>query len=154
MRSSSAMTRLPSWMRRALTESGGLGDFFLRTFDCFEQDPAGVGSVAPLVGLEVLIVSEKMLDLLEHDRGQVLPLANVGVIRKGRVDRHADQLLVAAMLILEIKDADRPGTDNAAWDERRARDYHRVEGVAIGRQGMGHEAVIGRIAHRRVEDAI
>src|SRR6478672_3678117 len=140
MRSSSAMTRLPSWMRRALTESGGLGDFFLRTFDCFEQDPAGVGSVAPLadadplVGLEVLIVSEKMLDLLEHDRGQVLPLANVGVIRKGRVDRQ--------------------GTDNAAWDERRARDYHRVEGVAIGRQGMGHEAVIGRIAHRRVEDAI
>ena len=108
----------------------------------------------PLFGLEVLVVGEEMLDLLKHDRRQVLPFADVGIIRKGRVDRHADQLLVAAMLVLQVEDADRPRADDAAGNERRARDHQRVERVAVGRQRVRDEAVVRRIAHRRVQDAV
>jgi hypothetical protein len=57
---------------------------------------------------------KKCFDLLEHDRGQVLPLADIRIVREGRVHRHADQLLVAAVLVLEVEHADRPGADDAA----------------------------------------
>src|SRR5437868_1675434 len=102
------MARLLAGKLRKLAESGVLGDRFLRSLDRFDDDPARLGGIAPLpdadplVGFEVLIVGEEMLDLLKHDRRQVLPLADVRIIRKGRVDRNADQLLVAAMLVLEV----------------------------------------------------
>ena len=97
---------------------------------------------------------EEVLDLLEHDRGQVLALRDVRIIREGGVHRHADQLLVAAMLVLEVEHADRPGANDAAGHERGARDHQRVERIAVGREGVRHEAVIGRIAHRRVQDPV
>jgi hypothetical protein len=74
-----------------------------------------------------------MFDLLEHDRGQVLALADIRIVREGRVHRHADQLLVAAVLVLEVEHADRPRADDAAGNERRAGDDQRVERVAVGR---------------------
>src|SRR5438046_4852872 len=95
-----------------------------------------------------------MLDLLEDDRGQVLALADVRIIRERRVYRHADQLLVAAMLVLQVEDADGSRADDAPGDEGRARDDQRVERIAIGRKRMRNEAVVRRIAHRRVEDAV
>src|SRR5690348_11369827 len=60
----------------------------LRPLDCLEHDPPRLGGVSPLadadpfVGLEILVVGEEVLDLLEHDRREVLSLADVGVIRK------------------------------------------------------------------------
>ena len=86
--------------------------------------------------------------------GQVLALDDVGIIREGRVDRHGQQFLVAAGFVLEEQDGDRPGPDHRARDEGRAGDHQCVERIAVGRQRMRDEAVIGRIAHRRVEDAV
>src|SRR6266446_9905998 len=103
MRSWSAMRASVAGKLRKLAGSGGLGDFFLRPLNRFGHDPAGVRGVPPLadanplVGFEILIVGEEMLDLLEHDRRQVLPLADIGIIWEGRVDRYADQLFIAAM---------------------------------------------------------
>src|SRR4029079_9486867 len=160
MRSWSAMARLLVSEARKLADSGLFRDRLFRPLDRFEEDPASVGGITPLadadpfLGFEVLIVSKEMLDLLKHDRWQVLPLANVGVIREGRIDGHADQLLVAAMLVLEVEDAVRPGADDASGNERRAGDHQRVERVAVRRERMRDESVVRRIAHRRVKDPV
>ena len=71
----------------------------------------------PLLGLKILIMSEEMLDLLEYDRRKVMPFADVLVVREGRIHRHADQLLVAAMLIFQVEDTDRSGANDAAGHE-------------------------------------
>src|SRR5881409_2076027 len=80
--------------------------FCLSPLARFEHDPPRLGGIAPLadahplVGLQILIVGEEMLDLLEHDRGQVLPLSDVRIIRKRRIHGHADELFIPAMLVL------------------------------------------------------
>src|SRR4029450_2256057 len=97
--------------------SGGRADLFLGARDGLDDDFPRLGGVAPFAnphpffGLEVLIVGEEMLDLLKHDRGQVLTFADVRIIRKGRIDGHADQLFVASMLVLKIENSDWPVTN-------------------------------------------
>src|SRR5207245_9126589 len=106
----------------------------------------------PLLGVEVLIVGEEVFDLLKYDRGQVLPLTDVGIIWQRRIDRYADQFLIATMLVLKIKNTDGTSAHDAARDEGRASNYQRVERIAIRRKRMRHEAVVRRIAHRRMKD--
>ena len=101
----------PPCCRRTLNRFARKVPFSRRTFSLARsiasRDSPRFGGIAPLadpdplVGLEILVVGEEMLDLLEDDRRQVLPLADIRIIREGRVDRHADQLLVAAMFVLE-----------------------------------------------------
>src|SRR5436853_4397740 len=144
------MTRLPALEATPVPEappkvasSGVRCDLCPGAINGFDENPPGVGGIAPLadahplVDLQVLIVGEEVLDLLKDDRRQVLPLADIGVIWEGRVDRNTDQLLVAAMLVLEIEDADRPRPDDRAGDERRAGDDQSVERIAIGRERVG-----------------
>src|SRR5690606_15112619 len=98
---------------RGNQSSGGLAR--LGPLDRFDRDTACFSCIAPfadahpLFGFEILVVGEEVLDLLEDDRRQVLPLGHVRVVREGRVDRHADQLLVAAVLVFQVEHADRPG---------------------------------------------
>ena len=61
---------------------------------------------------------------------------------------------IAAMLILEVQHRDRAGAHDAAGDEGRAGHNQRVERIAVGRQRVRHEAIVGGIAHRRVQDTI
>src|SRR4051794_30999038 len=123
MRSWSAIAPLLGGKARNLAESSGRGDIFLGPFDRLDDDPARIGGVAPFtdadpfLGLKVLIMGEEMLDLLEHDRGQILPFADVGIIRKGRIDRNANQLLVASVLVFEVENADGTSANNAARNE-------------------------------------
>ena len=99
-------------------------------------------------------MGEEVLDLLEDDARQVLRFGDIRIIGEGRVDGHADQLLVAAMLVFQIEHADRTGPHHAAGNEGAARNDQRVERVAIGRKRVRHEAVVRRIAHWRVQDAV
>ena len=99
-------------------------------------------------------MGEEMLDLLHHDLGQITALTDLAIIREGGVDRHAKQLLIAAMLVFQIQHRDRARTHDATGHEGRACDHQCVQRIAIGRQRVGHEAVIGGIAHRRVQDAV
>jgi hypothetical protein len=71
----------------------------------------------PFVGLQVFVVGEEMLDLLENDRRKVLPLTDVRILRESRIHGHADQLLVATMLVFQEQDADGPGAHHASGDE-------------------------------------
>src|SRR4051794_6725849 len=120
MRSCSCMSRLPSGVsiiaelkKEVARSSRAVRLFLLGTRNGLGQDAASIRGIAPLsdadplVDFEVLIVGEEVLDLLKHDRGQVLPLADIGIIREGCINGHADELFVPAMLILQIEDADR-----------------------------------------------
>src|SRR3546814_8824599 len=71
----------------------------------------------PLFGLQILVMGEEVLDLLEDDLGQVVLLTHLGVIREGRVDGHADQLLVAAMFVFEVEHRDRTRAHDARSEE-------------------------------------
>src|SRR5205823_15066352 len=96
----------------------------------------------------------EMLDLLHPDAGQILAPGDARIIREGGIDRNGDQFLVAAVLVLKEQYADRPDPNNAARNERRPRDNQRVDRIAIGRARVRNEAVIGRVAHWRVQDPV
>ena len=97
---------------------------------------------------------KEVLDLLKDDRGQVLGFPHVRIIGEGRIHGHTDQFFVAAMLVFQVQHADRAGAHHATGNEGRARDHQRVQRIAIGRKRVRHEAVIGGIAHRRMQDAV
>src|SRR4051812_4269616 len=88
----------------------------------------------PFFRLEVLIMGEEMLDLLAHDRRQIVGFLDLLIIREGGVDRHREDLLVAAGFILEPQHGDRPDPHHAARDERRPRHHQAIERVAVGRE--------------------
>jgi len=58
------------------------------------------------------------------------------------------------MLVFQIEHANRAGLHHAARDKGAARNHQRIKRVAIGRKRVRDKAVIGRIAHRRVQNAI
>src|SRR3954453_13811177 len=99
----------------------------LHAVDRLQQHALRLGGVAPasdphpLVRLQVLVMGEEVLDLLPDYLGQVLGPADVRIIRKGRIDRNGQQLLVAAMLVFEEQDGNRPRPDDAPGKERSAR---------------------------------
>src|SRR3546814_13685798 len=66
-------------------------DDFLRFVDV-----APAAELDPFAGFEILVVGEEMLDLLQHDLGHVPVGLDLVVIGKGRVDRDAQQLFIAA----------------------------------------------------------
>ena len=87
---------------------------FAQDVDRIGQDLLRVGGIAPfadtdpLLRFQIFVMLEEVLDLLKHDRRQVMPLPDIRIIREGRVDGHADELFVAAVLVFEVEDADRP----------------------------------------------
>ena len=68
--------------------------------------------------------------------------------------RHADQLLVRALLVRHVEDADRPDADAAAGERRVADEHERVERVAVLAERALDEAVVGGIAHRREQPPV
>src|SRR5206468_12334751 len=133
--SSAGTRRVTTPVDESRGSSGRSGDLSLRAIDGLNDDPPRIGSIPPmtdphpLLGLEILIVGEEMLDLLEHDRRQIMALADVGIVRECRIHRDTDQLLVTPVFVLEVEDTDRPRTNDAAGHEGRARDDQRVERI-------------------------
>ena len=72
----------------------------------------------------------------------------------GSLSGHADDLLVRALLVRHVEDADRPDADPAAGERRVADEHERVERVAVLGERALDEAVVGRVAHRREEPAV
>src|SRR5471030_431927 len=107
-----------------------------------------------LAGLEVLVMDEKVLDLLARDLGQVAGALHIGVTQGDLGSRHGDDLLVLAAIVLHEQHADRPHVHHRARNDRpRVGDQH-IDRVAVLRQRVRHEAVVPGIAHRRVEEAV
>ena len=72
----------------------------------------------------------------------------------GSFERDADDLLVRALLVGHVEDADRPDADAAAGERRVADEDERVERVAVLGEGALDEAVVGRVAHRGEQAAV
>src|SRR5690606_16680844 len=108
----------------------------------------------PLARLEVLVVLEEVLDLLEGDLRQIGVLEHLLIAAGELRDRNGDDLLVLAAIIFHHQHADRADVDDAARDERAGVADQNVNRVAVVRQGVRDEAVITRVGHRGVEEAV
>ena len=114
----------------------------------------GAGDDVDLDGLafEVLVVLEEALKLALAVTGQLIDVGVGGVL--GIVDVDGDDLLVALAFVEHVEDADRPSAKDAHGHHRLLHPHQDVEGVVVLTEGLGDEAVVGRIDHRRVQDAI
>ena len=67
---------------------------------------------------------------------------------------HGDDFLVAASVVFHHQHANRAAIDDRTREDRaRIADEH-VDRVAVARQRVRNEAVIPRIAHRRIKEAV
>ena len=96
-----------------------------------------------LVGFERLVHLEEVLDLGAQLRRQILDVLDIGPARFFR--RHTDQLGVLAGFVAHVQHPDGSGLDPHAGIDRILEENERVERVAVARQGVRNEAVVGRI---------
>ena len=83
-----------------------------------------------------------MLDLVAELGVDVVDVADA---LEGRVaERHAEELLVGALLVGHVEDADRPHADAAAGKGRVGDEDERVERVAVLGERALDVAVVGR----------
>ena len=68
--------------------------------------------------------------------------------------RHRDDLGVGALLVLHPEHAERAHRDPAAGERRVVEEHQHVERVAVLREGVGHEAVVGRVHGRREKSTV
>ena len=72
----------------------------------------------------------------------------------GIVERHADDLVVLALLVAHLEQRDRLHRDHAAGEGRLGDADHRVERVAVAAAVADQVAVVGRVDGRRGEEAV
>ena len=129
-------------------------------FDRFDDQLLGDAAALPALELDpfarlqIFVMREEMLDLLDQDVGQVGVFGHIVVIGMNLVDADTEQLGIAAGIVFHHHHADRPHPADAAGHERRARHHQRVDRVAIIGEGVRNKAVVGRIPHRGVENAV
>ena len=102
--------------------------------------------------VEVLVDLEEVLDLVAQAGRDVVDVAEPAPARV--VERDADHLLVGALLVGHVEDADRPHADAAAREGRVADEHERVERVAVLGERSLDVAVVGRVAHRGEQAAV
>src|SRR6478735_9003888 len=97
---------------------------------------------------------KEMPDLLHQDLWQIAVARDALIKWMKLVDGHGDDLLVDALLVLHEQRADRPRADDHSRGNRCRRDHHAVERITVLGQRVRDEAVIRRIEHRRVQEAV
>src|SRR5579859_118794 len=111
---------------------------------CLLADPPG--RLDLLAWLERLVHLEEVLYLKEVELGDV---ADVAQVRHPRVGRgNAQDLVVRAFLVAHAEHPDRAAADQAARKRRLLEQNERIERVAVPRQRVLDEPVIGRIPGR------
>src|SRR5215211_59801 len=105
-----------------------------------------------LLLLEVLVDREEVGDLVGQLLGQVAELLER--VPGGIGQRHAQDLVVDALLVRHLEQRDRLDLDHAAGERRLGDAHHRVELVAVLSQRLGKVAVVGRVDDRGVQEAI
>src|SRR6201986_3340920 len=110
-------------------------------------DTVGPGGVADaLAWFQLLVDGEEMMDLETVELGYVLEFAQVTLARV--VGRHADDLVVAALLVGHPEHPDRAAADQAAGKGGLLHQDQRVQRIAVPAQGVLDEAVVGRVLSR------
>ena len=102
--------------------------------------------------LEQLVGAEEVLDLdqpMGPDLGQLLDVRLVRV-----ADRDAQDLVVDTLVIAHLEGADGACPDVAAGERRLVDEQQGVGRVAVAGEGVGHEAVVEVVEHRRRQHPI
>src|SRR3954451_3938820 len=124
-----------------------------RGLDLLERVFARVPAVdRHLLLLEVLVDREEVLDLVAQLLRHVVELLERVPGRVG--ERDAQHLVVDPLVVLHPEQGDRLHVDHAPGEGRLRYEHHRVERVAVLAERLRDEAVVGRIDHRREQEAI
>jgi len=95
-----------------------------------------------------------VFDLFTQDFRNISQFFNAIVGWIQFVYRHRKDLFVGPMLVLHEQRSHRTASNHRARHHRNLRPHHRVAGVAIFGECVGNEAVVGRIVHGGVKEAI
>src|SRR5690606_18203942 len=127
---------------------------FLVSAYCLYNFRTGFVSVAPtvdldpLVGFQILVVLEEVLDLLDQQLRLVGVFLHVLVQHAQLVMGYGNQLGIAAAIVSHVQHANRAAANDRAGGNRVRGDYQYVQRVAIVGQGVRNETVVGRVEHR------
>jgi hypothetical protein len=99
-------------------------------------------------------VLEEVPDALAVAHRQILQVLDLGLEGVELLDRHGDQLVVHAAVVLHVQDADQPAADHRPGDERDLGADHDVDRVAVLVQDVRDEPVVVRVEHRHVDDPV
>ena len=108
----------------------------------------------PLAGLQGLVVFEEVFDLVAQQLGQIFHFLDTVIGLGQLVVRYRHQLGVATGLVHHVQHTDRAAADHGSGLNRVRGDHQHVEGVAVVGQGVGDEAVVGRVEHRGGHEAV
>ncbi len=97
---------------------------------------------------------EKVGDARQLRRQNVGIIIHIIIIGRQLVVRGGEDFLVQPALVLHQQNTDRPRAHDASRDQGGRAEQQHVNRIAIIRQRVRDEAVIARIAHRRVQEAI
>src|SRR3954451_22031985 len=113
-----------------------------RGLDLLERVFARVPAVdRHLLLLEVLVDREEVLDLVAQLLRQVVE--RLERVPRRILERHAQHLVVDALVVLHAEERDRLDLDHAARERRLRHADHRVERVAVSGPRLRDEAVVG-----------
>ena len=101
------------------------------------------GALDRFAGLELLVHPEEVLDLEPVEFGHVEDVLQVLPPRIGR--GNAEHLIVEALLVAHPEHPDDPAGDQAAGEGGLVKQHQRVQRVAVIRQGVVDEPVVGRV---------
>ena len=101
---------------------------------------------------ERLVGLEEVLDLPQPMRAQVLERR--GLVPSRVVVGHRQDLVVVALVVLHVEDADRTSADDAAGEGRLTDDDEDVERVAVIGHAALDEAVVARVMDAAVQHPV
>src|SRR5690554_4828794 len=108
----------------------------------------------PLAGLQSLVVLEEVTNLVAQQFRQVFDFTNVVVGLGQLVVRHGHQFGITAGFVFHVQYAYRATANHRASLYRVGGNHQYVQRVAIVGQGVGDEAVVGRVEHRGGHEAV
>src|SRR3954451_25496364 len=145
--------RMRSWRGVSRQSSLRAGHALPSRPDLVERVLAGVPPVdLDALLLEVLVDAEEVRDLVAQLLGEVLEPGQRVPVRVAQ--RDGEDLVVDALVVAHPEQRDRLDDDPAAGERRLAHADHDVERIAGLAAGVRGEPVIGRIDHRREQEAV
>jgi hypothetical protein len=130
----------------------------LEARESIDDDLFGLGGVTPtfdvdkFLGLEVLVASEEVLDLLARLLGNICDVLNVSPARV--LMRHDDDLGIGASFVAHVENAHGANLHANAGKDGVFEKNQGVYGVAVKAQSVLEVPIIGGVSERREEHAV
>lgn len=108
----------------------------------------------PLARFQSFVVCEEVLDLSHRDFGKIGVVGNFILAHCQFAAGHRDDFLITASLVLHNEHTNGTAIDDGSrYKGARVADEN-VDGIAVSRQCVRHEAVVSWVSHGRVEEPI